>query len=170
VSDLDGPEVGRSAAGASPSLEYLQEQQAYYSGSSARVRRLYLGSEVVLLILLVVSIVINGDESVPRRVLQLVAGAAALVRGLAGIFKWHDRWTTYRLSAETLRGEKVLFQAGGGDYFGVPNRDVVLAERVVGYGKREVLGWAAAQRAQGPNESPGGVERPGTDVPARPTD
>ena len=56
---------------------------------------------------------------------------------------YQSNWTSYRATAEALQREKFLYLGQAGAYFGAPNAQAMLAERIEALVSQENALWAS---------------------------
>ncbi len=56
------------------------------------------------------------DAEWPRYVTALLGVMTATLTGLSTLLKFHEKWTTYRITAESLRREKILYKTAVSPY------------------------------------------------------
>jgi hypothetical protein len=66
----------------------------------------------------------------------------AILTGISGLLKFHEKWTDYRATSEALKQEKILFQTKTGPYHEVDNEFKVLVERVENIISNENSSWS----------------------------
>jgi hypothetical protein len=72
----------------------------------------------------------------------------AFTGGVLALYSFQENWVSYRGTAEALKREKVLFQAGV-EHYRVPEAFEVLVQRSESIMSSENTNWIAAQEGEG---------------------
>jgi len=76
-----------------------------------------------------------------KNVVGLLGVIIAVVTGISALFKFHEKWTEYRTTAETLKKEKYLYQTKTGFYQDVDKPFELFVERVESLISTENTAW-----------------------------
>ena len=71
-----------------------------------------------------------------------------VLEGVLQLYQFHQRWITYRSTAEAMKHEKFIYLAKGGPYATAANPYALLAERVEALGSQENAKWASLMQQQ----------------------
>lgn len=101
----------------------IDDQIAWYGNRSRQnknwYRRLRFISIVVALAIPILTGLLGSgkvDDSVLKIIIAVAGALIGLIEGLMGLNKYHDLWTTYRVTAEGLKYHRYLFAAGAAPY------------------------------------------------------
>lgn len=92
------------------------------------------------------SLISSKHESLPY-VIAVFGMVIAVSAAMTSLFKFQENWIQYRASAEQLKHEKFLFQAGAGEYER-PDSFASFVERVESLISRENSLWAQQAKKQ----------------------
>ena len=128
--------------------EYLnhrvEDQLSYYSAKSRQNKNNYLLLKISQLIAAALlpffSIFLAQPDSNIKYVVAFLGTLVTILEGVLAVGKYHEKWVTYRGTAETLKQEKFLFLMQAGSYAGpgAIERFVNRVEFVLG---KENSGW-----------------------------
>lgn len=135
--------------------EYIERrvdnQIAWYDKKSTRNRYWYNTLKILEILLALLIPLFAGlmtDTTGYYKYLIGVLGfLVAAVTGIINLFKFHEKWTQYRVMAETLKRERYLYLAKAGIYQGdkAYNRFV---ERVEGLLAEENMDWVGYMKEE----------------------
>jgi len=121
VERANGP-IAVGGSSSSPWLtERLDKQISWYGRAARRSRIGYLTIRLLTLVA-AAAITIASITSwapvgwQPTWLLGILGASIALLEGIQGVFHWRDQWFIYRATAEALKRERFLYQAGAGPY------------------------------------------------------
>lgn len=142
--------------------EYIQErldgQIAWYDQKSGWNQKRFKLLRIVELIFatsipFLVSHVTN-DTEILKYIVGFMGVCVAVVSGLATLYKFHENWTEYRTTAETLRHEKYFFLTKTAPY-DKDYRFELLVARVESIISRENTTWACTIKGKGKEKANG---------------
>jgi Protein of unknown function (DUF4231) len=144
-------------APASPTLERLEGQIAWYDKKSQSAQAWFKRLKIVQLVTAGI-IPFLATFSVPYfdRVTAFLGLVILIVEGLQQLNQYQTNWIGYRSTCEALRHEKYLFLAGAGPYLKVEEPLPLLADRVEGLISQENTKWLSAQQQPGKNSEKSG--------------
>ncbi len=102
----------------------LDDQMAYYSATSTKNKTYYFRSKVIIIILssslpflttFPVS-TIPYTQITGSHLVGLIGAVIAILSGVGGLFKFHEKWLSYRKIKEQLEREKIMYQTQSGAY------------------------------------------------------
>ncbi len=146
-------------------MERLEEQIEYYEKKSATSQRGYKRIKLIEIIaaalipflaaLQIPSISPNIASSAIFQLRQFVGIVTALLgvvitvlEGVLQLYQFHQRWITYRSTAEAMKHEKFIYLAKGGPYATAANPYALLAERIEALGSQENSKWASLMQQE----------------------
>ena len=127
-------------------LDRLEDQIAWYDRRSNYCQRLYKALKLGEIVAAALVPLLAGLSAKP----WLTGAAGVLVVTLEGVQQlnqYHDRWISYRSTAEALKHEKYLFLARAAHYASAPSPSVLLAERVESLVSQEHAKWATSKQS-----------------------
>jgi len=118
-------------------LEYIRDRldpaQKYFSRNARFNKILYYFFKTVTLAIAVSIPYLTGLIKENEQIVKIIIGALSLVlafcNGLDTLWKFHEKWISYRVSSEELKQEKFLYQSKAGPYSN-SNSWPLLTERV----------------------------------------
>jgi hypothetical protein len=157
--------------GTNPTLDWLENQTAWYSQKSTQYQRVYKRAKAVEIVVAALiplgsalsmgTVVISGITLNPGAIIIGLFGVViTVIEGLLHLNQYQQNWITYRATAEALKHEKYLYLATAGPYANVQVPLTVLAERIVLIMSQENSQWATAQAS--PTTVQSGVTPPAT--------
>jgi hypothetical protein len=124
----------------------VDDQISWYEKKGALNKRYHLVSNSLIIIFSSLIPLFAGlnQEGIPEigYVLAVLGVLTAIATGLSSLFKFHEKWTTYRITAESLRREKILFKTGCGPYDGNNRNLNFLVARIESILSGENEGWS----------------------------
>ncbi len=98
--------------------EYLKDrvdnQIAWYSRKSALNKKYHLGSNALIIVfaaLIPFFAGLDGERFLWSKYLIALLGVlTATFTGVSALYKFQEKWMTYRITGESLKREKLLFQ------------------------------------------------------------
>lgn len=130
--------------------ERVDAQIAWYGWKSSRNKNLHLLSNGgIIFFSAMIPFVTGLDSSTPISGINLTSNMlagllgviTATLSGLAALMKFQDKWTTYRLTCESLQREKILFQTRTAPYQGGPASYHLFVANVERLLAQENTGW-----------------------------
>lgn len=121
----------------------LEDQRKYYSINSSKSKRYYYRFKSAEISIAVIIPFLTGyisENEVIKYIIGLLSVLLALLTGLEVLYKFHDKWITYRSTAESLLQEKYMFLAKAGPYK-EDHSIAVLTERVESILAKENATW-----------------------------
>ncbi|MEM0993553.1 MAG: DUF4231 domain-containing protein [Bacteroidota bacterium] len=121
--------------------ERVDGQINWFSNKSSKSKKNYITFRVIVIVLSVSIPFATGyvDEENIGKYIALAIGAAgvliAALEGIESLLKYQENWVQYRVAAEALQREKMLFHTKAGNYSSstAPFRDfVVRVEQILG--------------------------------------
>ena len=101
-------------------IERVDDQISWYNKKSKINQTRYKSLKTIVIIVSVSIPVLAGMISDGDNWLKIVVGicgaSIAGVEGILSLFKFQDLWLQYRLTAEMLEREKIIFLTGSGPY------------------------------------------------------
>ena len=80
-------------------------------------KRLYYGLSIIVII---GSIVVASIIDLSPTIAKIISIIVAIITGVKNLFHFEKKWTLYRLTAERLKGERILFDNECGVYKNKP--------------------------------------------------
>jgi hypothetical protein len=123
---------------------YVERSLGYYEGSASRYFWAYhLANSYVIGMASAIPVLLKvGDVNLV--VVSALAASVAGVQGIASLFRLHENWLNYRSTAELIRREVTLYEAGVDDYANRTRAESLLVKRVEGLVLKEHAGWLSA--------------------------
>jgi hypothetical protein len=129
--------------------EYLKErvegQIGWYERKSARNKKLTHWSKGLVIALSVSIPVVAGfpwlSESFRLDFTGLLGGLVSGISGITAVMKFQDKWTKYRLAAEMLTHEKMLYTTRTGPYERHEDPFKLLVPKIENIIAEETAGW-----------------------------
>jgi hypothetical protein len=134
-----------SFEGASPTLERLDSEIAWYDRKSRECQHRYKALKAIL-IGSAAAIPVVAAFDVPVYVAGILGAVVVVVEGILQAFQYHQNWITYRSTAEALKHEKYLYLGRADVYGGSKNPLRLLAERIEGLISQEHARWISSRR------------------------
>lgn len=75
-------------------------------------------------------------------ILGILGLLISILSGLSGLLKFHEKWTEYRMTSETLKHEKILFQTKTGPYSDDKEPFKLLVTRTENLVSKENSAWS----------------------------
>ena len=101
--------------------ERLEDQIGWYSKESKKNQNWHKTIQVIKIILAVsipvVSLLI-GDETVLKIVVSVIGALIAILEAVSRLNTYKDLWVKYRMSSESLKREKILFETKAAPFDG----------------------------------------------------
>jgi hypothetical protein len=135
-------------------LDRLDEQIGWYDRRSTYCQRMYKGLKLVEVGAAAIVPLLAG-LSAKGWITGTVGTLVVVLEGVQHLNQYHDRWTSYRATAETLKHEKYLHAAKAGPYAASQTPDALLAERIEGLVSQEHAKWVAQQEQRKPKDDRG---------------
>ncbi|WP_062520565.1 DUF4231 domain-containing protein [Demequina silvatica] len=123
---------------------YLEEKHRWYERAATVARLRYQVTKVAQLVLgaAVPVLVLLGDQEV---LTAAIAACVVVAEGMQQLFQWHASWMRYRVAAQALDRERMLFLSAAAPYDGA-DRERVLVVRLDALLAEENAGWAEVTR------------------------
>jgi len=140
----------------------VDHQIEWYGRKSTRNRYWYQSlkvSEILLALLIpLLAGLITNETGYLKYVIGILGFLVAAISGVINLFKFHEKWTEYRVMAETLKQERYLYLTKAGMYSDdqAYNRFV---ERIEGHLSRENLDWSRYIKEQKQEDDEGGGQK-----------
>lgn len=101
--------------------ERLDDQISWYSRKSTRNKKLHLNLNGLIIIcasaIPAFTAFTSGELHDPVKYIIAVLGVlTAGLTGISSLYKFQEKWTTYRTVAEALEREKILYKTSAGPY------------------------------------------------------
>ena len=135
----------------------LEDQLKWYSKKSSFNKNRYrlLKSSVIAISVTIPFLagLIKGDGDWLKIAVGVGGVMVALLEGLLSLFKYQDLWLEYRVTAEQLKREKILYETGSGPYKN--NKSLqMLVERTESILSTENQSWLSNQQTTDDNSEP----------------
>ena len=129
--------------------EYLKEriddQIAWYGKKSAINKTYYYWSNGLVIVFAALIPFLAGfrtnDYDLPKYLIAAFGVLTATFTGLAALLKFQEKWTKYRITAEALRREKLLFKTATSPYNIGSASFNVFVRNMEGIMSNENVGW-----------------------------
>lgn len=126
----------------------IDDQIKWYSQKSQWNQKRYKRLKTIIIVLSVsipfLTGMIGEDQSIAFW-LKIIIGTCGVIiaagEGILSLQKYQDNWTEYRIAAETLKREKLLFQTQSGPYRDQQASLQNLVERVENFTENENKSW-----------------------------
>ena len=123
----------------------VDHQIAWHEMKSARNRRWYNSlkvSEILLALLIpLFAGMVTNETGYLKYLIGILGFLVAAITGIINLFKFHEKWTGYRVMAETLKQERYLFMTKAGIYQGAQAYGRFV-ERIEGQLSKENIDWS----------------------------
>lgn len=108
--------------------ERVDDQIAWYSGKSTVNKRYYIWSNGLIIFFAAMIPFLSGvnidnttggnidNTNWPQYATAFLGVMTATLTGLSALLKFQEKWTTYRITAESLRREKILYKTSASPY------------------------------------------------------
>lgn len=99
--------------------ERVDDQIGWYSRKSSFCQKRYKALKVTTLLFSVTIPFLTGIIETLGWMIYVIGGmgvAIAAIEGIQSLYKYKDNWLQYRMTSETLKREKLLYQTLAGDY------------------------------------------------------
>ncbi len=126
--------------------ERLEDQRSWYSKKAVFNKRWYYFTRVIIIIIaaiipFIIGLNINGNSS---KEMNYITGVLSLIlavlTGINTLYKFQENWINFRLTAETLKRERLLFETRKGPYKDTDSFDVLI-ERIENILSSENTTW-----------------------------
>jgi Protein of unknown function (DUF4231) len=128
-----------------PTWARLVDQLGWYERNAKKNQQSYKALKLLQIILGALVPVVAAASGSSRVLLAALGAGVVVIEAIQQLFQFHRNWIAYRSTAEALKREQHLFEVGGGDYAGAPDRTVLLAERLEALISRETGEWASLE-------------------------
>ena len=139
---------------ANVTLDRLDDQIGWYDEKSTYCQRMYKALKLVEIVAAALVPLLAG-LSAKGWITGLVGALVVALEGVQHLNQYHDRWISYRSTAEALKHEKYLHAAKAGPYAASQTPDMLLAERTEGLVSQEHAKWVAQQEQRKPKDDRG---------------
>jgi hypothetical protein len=100
--------------------ERVEDQIKWYEKKSAINKKYYLWSNASIIVFAALIPFLAGlsEEEVnwPKYLIAALGVLTATLTGISALYKFQEKWSTYRITGESLKREKLLFQTGTQPY------------------------------------------------------
>ena len=137
----------------------VENQVSYYSSKSALNKHYYLlfkVSQLIAAALLPFLSVFISDFSWAKYLVAFLGTLVTILEGVLAVGKYHEKWITYRSTAEALRQEKFLFLMQAGSYTS-EDANLQFVNRIELILGKENLGWQQMIVKEKENDAKGKV-------------
>lgn len=139
-------------------LDRLEDQIGWYDKKSRYCQGMYKCLKLAEVMAAALVPLLAGLSANPWST-GLVGALVVVLEGVQHLNQYHDRWISYRSTAEGLKHEKYLHAAKAGPYTTANDPQALLAERVESIISQEHAKWVFAQEQERPVSST--AARPG---------
>lgn len=98
----------------------IDDQIAWYGKKSATNKKYHLWSNALIIVfaaLIPFFAGLDGESLVwTKYVIALLGVLTATITGISALYKFQEKWMTYRITGESLKREKILYQTGTPPY------------------------------------------------------
>ncbi len=98
----------------------IDNQIDWYGRKSAINKKYYLWSNAMIIIFAaLIPFIANFEDPGMVQIKHIIAAFGvftAIFTGISALYKFQEKWTTYRITAETIKREKLLFQTRTAPY------------------------------------------------------
>lgn len=126
-------------------LTGLVDKIGWYDEHARSNRVAYQGLRIVVIVL-GAAIPVLTTSGAPRLAVAVVGGAIVVVEGVQQVFRFQERYISYRSTWNALDREQRLFKSRAGRYANNPNPEQSLAEREDQILAEENSRWSADMR------------------------
>jgi hypothetical protein len=149
--------------------EYLKErvdgQIKWYGKKSAINKKYHIWSNGLIIFFAAMIPFVSGVDIAatkwPQYTTALLGVMTATLTGLAALLKFQEKWTTYRITAESLRREKILYKTAASPYDKNTNSFKYFVHNVERIMNNENSSWnELMNRKEGGNEGAAANEPP----------
>lgn len=100
--------------------ERVDDQIEWYGAKSAINKTYHVWSNGLIIFFAAMIPFVSGVDMVntkwPQYVTAFLGVMTATLTGLSALLKFQEKWTTYRITAESLRREKILYKTAASPY------------------------------------------------------
>jgi hypothetical protein len=129
-----------------PVRRRLDDQLDWYERRSLQAQRAYKRVKLIELVVAAAVPVLAGLRA-PAAVTAAFAAVVVVLEGVQQLFQWQTNWLQYRSTAEALKHEKFLYEAGAEPYNDSAARQR-LAERIEALLVKEHGQWEHSQQGR----------------------
>jgi hypothetical protein len=138
---------------AQTTLDRLDNQIEWYDQRSGYCQKMYKGLKLGEFVAAGLIPLLAGF-SVSGWLTGALGALVVVLESVQHLNQYHDNWTSYRSTAETLKHEKYLHAVHAGPYAASDAPDALLAERVEGLISQEHAKWVTQQAQKKPDQKP----------------
>ncbi|MBT8184415.1 MAG: DUF4231 domain-containing protein [Eudoraea sp.] len=125
--------------------ERVEDQIKWYEKKSARNKKYYLWSNASIIVFAALIPFLAGlsDEEVdwPKYLIAILGVLTATLTGISALYKFQEKWATYRMTGESLKREKLLYQTRTQPYDSMPSAFNQFVSNVESLMSSENSGW-----------------------------
>lgn len=123
----------------------LKDQIKWYSKKASNSKKYHIifkGLIIILSASIPLLAGLNFDNTCKNVFLAIIGFIIAVLAGLSSLFKFHENWTEYRTTSETLKHEELLYLTKSGPYENETNSFNELVIRVENLISKENSQWS----------------------------
>lgn len=133
----------------------IDDQINWYSKKSTFNKKRYQFIKALVIIISasipVLAIMISGNDEILKIAVGVAGVLIVALQGLLSLYKYKDIWLQYRMTAEMLQREKLLYLTGSGSYKNSKNLQTFV-ERAEAIMSTENQGWLTNQLKEEDNK------------------
>jgi Protein of unknown function (DUF4231) len=126
-------------------MKRLEEQLGWYERQSERSKRAFQALKVAQIVV-AAAIPAVAAAGASAGFAGALGAVVVVLEGIQQLFQFQQNWIAYRGTAEALRRERYLYEAGAAHYADAAQPDRVLAERLDVILSHEHANWAEVHR------------------------
>ncbi len=136
----------------------VDNQIAWYSKKSAINKKLYLRLNGVIIFFAASIPALSGFSSSEvygeklRWIIAVLGIITASLTGIASLWKFQEKWATYRMTAEALEREKILYNTAAGPYTGRGSDFKYFVQNIEGIMNNENAQWTEIISSSGSDD------------------
>ncbi|MBN1478908.1 DUF4231 domain-containing protein [candidate division KSB1 bacterium] len=132
--------------------EYLekryQDQVKWYDNKATINQKIYKRFQWLVIILSALTPVLIAVEDIFHWPAIVIAAIVAILTTALKTFRYQEHWLNYRTTCETLKKEKVFYDAHAGLYRDVEDKNITFIERVEALISQENTTWLSTAQQQ----------------------
>lgn len=133
----------------------IAEALKYYDRKAKWNKRCYYASSVYVLVVSgVICPVILLSKTHGQMAVAILSPTVTVLAAIAGLFRFHENWLSYRATWDALKHEIYLHDANAGLYSGQNDPNRVFVERVEGVVSVEGAEWLRRHAAKEKGDAP----------------
>lgn len=118
-----------------------EDQVKWYDNKAILNQKIYKRFQWLVIILSALTPILIAVEEIFHWPAIIIAAIVAILTTALKTFRYQEHWLNYRTTCETLKKEKVFYDAQAGPYRDAEDRDITFVERVEALISQENTTW-----------------------------